>query len=170
MALGAACRAKQSCGDKGRAGEMHPVCVAPGFQALDSICCNKCGISSACTELKTQSLQCLAGSGTKVGHTGRNEGMATAPEKLRCFPGRLNPPLSTDGWSALAQQNEDISCSSIAYVSQSFLVCPRVTQFSVLPGCQALQGSLEHSSRTCCCFVQPQALLSLFQTHLGSCF
>lgn len=170
MALGAAHRAQQSCGGQGRAREMHLVCVAPGLQALDSICCNKSGISSTRTELTTRRRRHLAASGTKVGHMGKNEDMATAPEKLRCFPGRLNPPLSADDRSALAQQNEDISCSSIAYVSQSFLLCPGAAQFSVLPGCQALWGTLEHSSRTHCCFGQLQTLLSLFQTHLGSCF
>lgn len=135
----------------GQSQEMHLVCVAPGLQALDSICCNKSGISSTRTELTTRCRRHLAASGTKAGHMGKNEDMATAPEKLRCFPGWLNPPLSADDRSALAQQNEDISCSSIAYVSQSFLLCPGAAQFSVLPGCQAPAGptAVLGSSRHC---------------------
>lgn len=126
---------------QGVAGQPHAGCgcrgwwarsSSPGCQALDSICCNKSGISLACAELPVlgdrAALLVLSGEREET-RAGREEvGCGRSLGKARFFPGRLNPPLSlisSNARSGLAQQKADRSRSSSAQVIQGFLQHPK---------------------------------------------
>ena len=107
----------------GVAGEPHAGCgcrgwwarsSSPGRQALDSIYCNKSGISPACAELPVlgeYAALLVLSSEQEETRAGRDElGCGCSLGKPGYFPGRLKPPLSLiskDARSSLAQQKED---------------------------------------------------------------